>query len=1053
MPIQRLSRAGRASILALCSILVLFGLLICADLAGRVRPASAAGGLSSGTPQRVTVEGRRAIAKLLPSPPREQDCEGCENETSPPPIPIGAATPNPPPVPIIGSNPQPKRTRGGSGGGALSPGAGLGFLRDNLIGVAGHQNQTSTIGEPSEASAGNVVMYTGNWYAAVSSNGGATFSYINPYTTFPASFGGFCCDQTVHYSRNYNLFIWQLQYSRDGAGNNIQRIAVATPDNAVAGSWTYWDIASSGVFNGNWFDFPSVGINQTDVFMSSNMYTPGGSWQRAAMFRFPLSDLADYGGLSYWFWSTTSNATLRLADDLDGANIMFWASHNTTSQIRVFWWQNSDNTVHWNGGTNLSRSWTTNYATATPDGWNWLGRVDSRMQGGTRRGNELWWVWTAGRGGDGGTAYPYAEIAVVDATSLGLISQPAIAFSGGAVAYPAVATNGLGEIGYTAAYGGAANFPSQFVGFRTGTNQPAVFSASGSFGPSRQGWGDYFAIRRHFPQYWLFSCSGMVLTTGNDNPDQEPVYTVFGRDDELGDGYEMDDTRQEAKGIGAGDTQTHSIHFPIDNDWVTFTLAGPSDVTLATGGSSSTDDTRLWIYDANGGFVAFDDDSGPSAYSLINQANLPAGTYYGRVDEFAENATIGSYTLSLTVTAREYFFTTEYFSANESAGSLTQTVARSGNTGVAGSVDYNTVDWTAAAGADYTSTSVTLSFPAGSASQSVTVPIVDDDVLEGTEYFYGQVTNPANGSVGGQWYGWGQIFDNTARPAPSNLALSVQTTSRILVKWLDNCSNEANFELQTSTDGGATWSTPTVVAAAAGTGTIVAYSKSGLTVGTTYTFRVRAVNGVNPSDYSPNGSIKFSLPAAPTGINVIALSTTKLRVSVHDQASNESGFRIERSTDGGATWPTVYSVGPMAGVGGVLFYTNTGLTPATTYTYRVRAWNGLGNSAYLGPRDGTTQSAPADPDTLTATRNSSRSIKLTWIDRAANEQGFKVDRSTDGGATWPVTLTLAGAVAGTGGTRAYINSGLTTGVTYTYRVRAYNDTTYSGYSNTASATP
>jgi hypothetical protein len=1051
MPSQRLSRAGRVSILALCSLLVLFGLLLCTDLAGRARPASAAAGLSVGTPQRATVEGRTATAKYLPSPPREGECEQCENETGPPPIPVGDPIANPAPVHVMGQKPQPKRAR--SIDGALSPAGGLGFLRDVFIGFSGHQNQTSTIGEPSEASAGNVVMYTGNWYAAISSNGGQTFSYINPYTTFPASFGGFCCDQTVHYSRNYNLFIWQLQYSRDANGNNIQRIAVATPDNAVAGSWMYWDLPSSTVFNGNWMDFPSCALNLTDVFLSSNMYTPGGSWQRAVMYRLPLADLADGGGFSYWYWTTTSNATLRLADDLDGANIMFWASHNTTSQIRVFWWQNSDNTIHWNGGTNLSRSWTSNYATTTPDGWDWLGRVDGRMQGGTRRGNELWWVWTAGRGGDGGTAYPYAEIAVVNATTLDLISQPAIAFGGGAVAYPAVATNGLGEVGYTAAFGGGGNYPAHFVGFRTGSNQPAVYSVNGSYGPSRQGWGDYFAIRRHFPQYWLFSTSGMALTTGNANDDQEPVYSVFGRDDELGDAYEMDDTRQEAKSISAGSTQTHSIHFPIDNDFVRFTLAGPSDVILTTGGASTTDDTRLWIYDANGAFVAFDDDSGPDRYSRINRPNLPAGTYYGRVDEFGENATIGSYTLSLTVTRRFYNFSTAYFSANESAGSITQTVVRSGNSGVAGSVDYNTVDWDAVAGTDYTTTGGTINFAAGETSKNVVVPIVDDADLEATEYFYGQITNPTAGSIGTQWYGWGRIYDDTAKPAPTGLSLSVQSTTRILVKWTDRCSNEANFELQTSTDGGATWSAPTVVAAAAGTGTVIAYSKSGLTVGTTYTFRVRAVNAANQSDYAGPASILFALPRAPTGINVVALSTTKLRVSWHDQASNENGFRLERSTDGGATFPTVYSLGPAAGTGATILWTNSGLTPATTYTYRVRAWNGLGNSAYLGPMDGTTQSAPDAPDTLTAARYTATIIRLTWIDRATNEQGFRLERSSDGGATWPVSISIAGAVAGTGGTKVYYNRGLTTGTPYTYRVRAYNDTTYSGYSNEATATP
>jgi hypothetical protein len=393
------------------------------------------------------------------------------------------------------------------------------------------------------------------------------------------------------------------------------------------------------------------------------------------------------------------------------------------------------------------------------------------------------------------------------------------------------------------------------------------------------------------------------------------------------------------------------------------------------------------------------------------------------------------------------------YSALESGGSVVITVNRTSGTAPPATVSYATSDGTALAGLDYTATSGVLTFAAGEVSKNVTVPIADDTNLEGGETFTFTLRDPVGTGLGSPSAATVTVTDNLAAPAPSNLSLSVQTTTRILVKWLDNCSNEGGFELQTSTDAGATWTAPTSVAAAGGIGTVIGYSKSGVTAGTTYTFRVRAVNGSNPSDYTPNASIVFGLPKAPTGINVVTLSTTKLRVSWHDQASNENGFRMERSTDGGATWPTVYSLGALPGTEGVFFYTNSGLTAATTYTYRVRAWNGMGNSAYLGPRDGTTQSAPADPDTLTATRNSSRSIKLTWIDRAANEQGFKLERSTDAGATWPVTLTLAGAVTGTGATRTYINTGLTGGVTYTYRVRAYNDTTYSGYSNTAFATP
>src|SRR5205807_6721667 len=71
-----------------------------------------------------------------------------------------------------------------------------------------------------------------------------------------------------------------------------------------------------------------------------------------------------------------------------------------------------------------------------------------------------------------------------------------------------------------------------------------------------------------------------------------------------------------------------------------------------------------------------------------------------------------------------------------------------------------------------------------------------------------------------------------------------------------------------------------------------------------------------------------------------------------DNANNESGFLVERSTDGGATFTQVASLG--ANVSG---YADANLSPSTPYSYRVRATNSAGNSAYSNTASATT---PAD---------------------------------------------------------------------------------------------
>ena len=74
------------------------------------------------------------------------------------------------------------------------------------------------------------------------------------------------------------------------------------------------------------------------------------------------------------------------------------------------------------------------------------------------------------------------------------------------------------------------------------------------------------------------------------------------------------------------------------------------------------------------------------------------------------------------------------YSVNENGGSATITVTRSGpSTGAVG-VTLTTSNGTATAGSDYTAVTQTVSFANGdTANKTVTIPILDDTLLEGNE--------------------------------------------------------------------------------------------------------------------------------------------------------------------------------------------------------------------------------------------------------------------------------------------------------------------------------
>ena len=94
---------------------------------------------------------------------------------------------------------------------------------------------------------------------------------------------------------------------------------------------------------------------------------------------------------------------------------------------------------------------------------------------------------------------------------------------------------------------------------------------------------------------------------------------------------------------------------------------------------------------------------------------------------------------------------------------------------------------------------------------------------------------------------------------------------------------------------------------------------------------------------------------------------------------------------------------------------------ATTYQYRVRAYNTAGNSAYSNTASATTTvTLPAAPSALTATAASSTQINLAWTDNSNNEDGFRIERCQDAGcSTFAEIATVAANVV------SYQNTGLT----------------------------
>ncbi len=91
------------------------------------------------------------------------------------------------------------------------------------------------------------------------------------------------------------------------------------------------------------------------------------------------------------------------------------------------------------------------------------------------------------------------------------------------------------------------------------------------------------------------------------------------------------------------------------------------------------------------------------------------------------------------------------------------------------------------------------------------------------------------------------------------------------------------------------------------------------------------------------------LPAAPTALSVVATCGPEILLNWTDNANNESGFRIERST--GGAFAQIAAI-----AADLVSFTDTSVAASTEYLYRVRAYTGDGNSAYTNTDSATTGS-------------------------------------------------------------------------------------------------
>jgi hypothetical protein len=398
----------------------------------------------------------------------------------------------------------------------------LNYFRNTDTGIPPNQP-----GEPQEMTAAvgrNIAWETGNSSVGLSLNGGRTFTMFNPSNLLPDNGRGFCCDQQVVYSSQYDLFVWVMQYwcqtgclttnsagksvcpsGNQSNGSNRIRIAVTTPEELKAdasnpgAAWTYWDLTPQlfGQPANAWFDRSDISVSHYNLQWSVDVLCP----TSALLARVSLQQLLDRGTINIGYYLDANTQAMRVAQGQD-AYTSYYAGNDSNSEAQIWSWDPGSPTL-FRHDINHSSVPGAQSAVDGTDGKDWYGRYGifpAAVDSATVSGNTLYLAQGTGRDvcasncGSGQTPtfkqifnQPAIYVSRYDVNSWNLVGErwlwnPTLAF-----AWPALQTDAAGDVGITFVTSANNQNAQPVAGFLTPSEQFVYADPAGGPYPT----GDY----------------------------------------------------------------------------------------------------------------------------------------------------------------------------------------------------------------------------------------------------------------------------------------------------------------------------------------------------------------------------------------------------------------------------------------------------------------------------------------------------------------------------------------------------------------------------------
>jgi uncharacterized protein len=268
--------------------------------------------------------------------------------------------------------------------------------------------------------------------------------------------------------------------------------------------------------------------------------------------------------------------------------------------------------------------------------------------------------------------------------------------------------------------------------------------------------------------------------------------------------------------------------------------------------------------------------------------------------------------------------------------------------------------------------------------------------------------------------------------APSKLVIASQGLDHVKLNWTDRSDDETGFLVERSTGNGSYESLATL-----DSGT-TSFTDAQVSELGRYSYRVSAINeaGFSSSTNVVSAQIPFS---DPVNLSALAVSSEQVDLLWNDKSAVETGYRIERKISQG-DFEVLKTVAANSNS-----YSDTDVSPLTSYTYRVIAVNGTENSSPTNQASAITPNipVPGSVDGLVAVLEDAFLISLNWNDNSIDEYGFRIERMVGSGDWTPLFATASN-------TTSFQDLDIGELQTFSYRIVAFNDAGESSASNVAS---